>query len=106
VIVGEPGDEKRRILQDEVLDLLVKRVALTRATLREALSVENERLGEALPSVEDVGRLRRRTLDGNASTDRLDERRSRPLLFSCLGTDRLFFQQAAAATGGKRRTLA
>jgi hypothetical protein len=51
VIVREPGDEKRRFLQDEVLDLLVRRVVLARATLREALSVENERLGEALQSV-------------------------------------------------------
>jgi len=42
-----------------VLDLLTPGVVLSRAKLRDALGVKNERLGEALESLERAGRLRR-----------------------------------------------
>ena len=45
--------------QHQVLDLLAPGVSLTRAKLRDALGVKNERLGEALESLERAGRLRR-----------------------------------------------
>jgi hypothetical protein len=58
-VIAEPNDENRRGLQDRVLDLLAQGVVLTRVKLRDPLSVKNERLGEALQSLEQVGRLRR-----------------------------------------------
>ena len=42
-----------------VLDLLGQGAVLTRAKLRDSLAVKNERLGEALESLERAGRLRR-----------------------------------------------
>jgi hypothetical protein len=58
-VVGELPDQLRRSLQDQVLELLVPGVALTRAKLREALGVKNERLGQALEALERAGRLNR-----------------------------------------------
>jgi hypothetical protein len=58
-VVTEPDDGNRRGLQDRVLDLLAQGGVLTRGKLRDALSVKNERLGEALQSLEQAGRLRR-----------------------------------------------
>jgi hypothetical protein len=57
-VIGE-FHEQPRSLPDEVLDLLPPGVILTRAKLREALGVKNERLGEALESLERAGRLSR-----------------------------------------------
>jgi hypothetical protein len=51
------GNEKRRSLEERVLDLLAKGVVLTRAKLRDSLEVKNERLGGALEALERVGRL-------------------------------------------------
>jgi hypothetical protein len=51
------GNEKRRSLEERVLDLLAKGVVLTRAKLRDSLEVKNERLGGALESLERAGRL-------------------------------------------------
>ena len=48
---------KRRSLEEQVIDLLAYGVVLTRAKLRESLGVKNERLGEALESLERAGRL-------------------------------------------------
>ncbi len=48
---------KRRGLEEQVIGLLAYGVALTRAKLRESLGVKNERLGEALESLERAGRL-------------------------------------------------
>ena len=45
--------------QEQVLELLAPGVVLTRAKLRDTLGVKNERLGEALESLERAGRLRR-----------------------------------------------
>ena len=42
-----------------MLDLLGQGVTLTRAKLRDSLGVKNERLGEALESLERAGRLGR-----------------------------------------------
>jgi AAA domain len=54
---GATVDGKRRGLQEQVLDLLAQGEALTRAKLRDSLAVKNERLGEALESLERAGRL-------------------------------------------------
>jgi len=58
-VIAELHDEKRRNLQDQVLALLANSAVLTRTKLRDALSVKNERLGEALDALERAGRLRR-----------------------------------------------
>ena len=50
-------DGKRRSLEEQVLDLLAQGAVLTRAKLRDSLAVKNERLGEALESLERAGRL-------------------------------------------------
>jgi RecA-family ATPase len=56
-VVAELRDEKRRGLQEQVLDLLPQGTVLTRAKLRDSLAVQNERLGAALESLEQAGRL-------------------------------------------------
>jgi hypothetical protein len=48
---------KRRGLEEGVLDLLSRDVTVTRAKLRDSLGVKNERLGEALESLERAGGL-------------------------------------------------
>jgi len=58
-VVGEVHDPPQRSLPEQVLSHLADGVVLTRAKLREALAVKNERLGEALESLERAGRLRR-----------------------------------------------
>jgi len=57
-VVAELNGEKRGALQEQVLGLLAPGVVQTRGKLREALSVKNERLGEALESLEQAGRVR------------------------------------------------
>jgi RecA-family ATPase len=56
-VVAELQEGKRRGLEEQVLDLLAQGVTLTRAKLRDSLSVQNERLGTALESLERAGRL-------------------------------------------------
>ena len=56
-VIAEPNEGNRRGLQERVLDLLAQGVVLTRVKLRDALSVKNERLGEALGALERSGRL-------------------------------------------------
>jgi len=58
-VTGDVGGEKRHDLQKRVLELLGKHGSLTRAKLREMLSVKNERLGEALESLQQSGRISR-----------------------------------------------
>ena len=53
----QDGTGKRRSLEEQVLDLLAQGAVLTRAKLRDSLAVKNERLGEALESLERAGRL-------------------------------------------------
>jgi RecA-family ATPase len=56
-VIAEVQDRKQRGLEERVLDLLAHGAVLTRAKLRESLGVKNERLGEALQSLERSGRL-------------------------------------------------
>jgi AAA domain len=56
-VIGEVQDGKRRSLEEQILDLLAGGTVLTRAKLRAALAVQNERLGAALQSLERAGRL-------------------------------------------------
>jgi hypothetical protein len=56
-VIGELQDGQRRSLEEQVLDLLAKGAVFTRAKLRDSLAVKNERLGEALESLERAGRL-------------------------------------------------
>jgi hypothetical protein len=58
-VVGDVGGEKRRDLQKQVLDRLAENRVVTRAKLREMLSVKNERLGEALESLQQAGHISR-----------------------------------------------
>jgi RecA-family ATPase len=55
----QDGNRTQRGLEDRVLDLLALGVVLTRAKLRDSLGVKNERLGEALESLERTGRVHR-----------------------------------------------
>ena len=64
-------------LQEQVLALLAAGVVQTRGKLRDALAVKNERLGEALESLEQAGRVRR-TAD-RLATHRLNPRRAVPV---------------------------
>jgi hypothetical protein len=56
-VIAELEDGKRRSLEEQVLDHLTAGVVFTRAKLRDSLGVKNERLGEALESLERAGRL-------------------------------------------------
>jgi hypothetical protein len=58
-IVGEPEVERRRNLQERVLDVLAHGETLSRAKLRDTLSVKNQLLGDALETLEQAGRLTR-----------------------------------------------
>jgi hypothetical protein len=58
-VVGEVREPPPRSLPEQVLALLAGGAVLTRAKLRDTLAVKNERLGEALESLEQAGRLRR-----------------------------------------------
>jgi len=58
-VIGELQDGKRRSLEEQVLDVLAGGAVLARAKLRDRLSVQNERLGVALESLERAGRLGR-----------------------------------------------
>jgi len=60
-VIAEIQDESRHRLQQQVLALLAKEAVLTRTRLRDALSVKNERLGEALESLERGGQICRTT---------------------------------------------
>jgi len=56
-VVAEPHGD----LQQQVLACLLRGEALTRAKLRHVLSVQNQRLGEALRTLERAGKIRRST---------------------------------------------
>jgi RecA-family ATPase len=56
-VVAELQDGKRHSLEEQLLELLTQGEALTRAKLRDSLAVKNERLGEAIESLERAGRL-------------------------------------------------
>jgi AAA domain len=56
-VIAELHEGQRRGLDEQVLDLLSGGVVRTRAKLRAALAVQNERLGAVLESLERAGRL-------------------------------------------------
>ena len=58
-VVAELPAEQRRSLQQRVLELLSPGSDLTRAKIRDTLAVKNQRLGEALESLERVGKVTR-----------------------------------------------
>ena len=58
-VVAELEDHNRRRLEQQVLELLAEGLVLTRAKLRDTLSVKNERLGAVLESLERTARIRR-----------------------------------------------
>jgi len=58
-VVAQADGQKRARLQDQVLALLAGDVVQTRAVLRDALGVKNQRLGEALQSLEQGGQIHR-----------------------------------------------
>ena len=58
-VVAQHEDGKPSSLGAQVLDILAGGRVLTRAKLRDCLAVKNERLGEAIESLERTGRLRR-----------------------------------------------
>jgi hypothetical protein len=58
-VVAELDGQQRRGLQEQVLAVLAPGTMHTRAKLRDALAVKNQRLGEALESLEQGGRIRR-----------------------------------------------
>jgi len=60
-VIAQVHDETRRSLQQRVLELLAQSTTLTRTRLRQTLSVKNERLGQALQSLEQTGHIRRTT---------------------------------------------
>jgi hypothetical protein len=58
-VVAEVNGQKRGSLPEQVLALLAGDVVQTRAALRDALGVKNQRLGETLQSLERGGQIRR-----------------------------------------------
>ena len=58
-VVGELPEGQRRGLEERILDLLARGAVRTRGQLREALAVQNDRLGGVLESLERAGRLGR-----------------------------------------------
>jgi len=58
-VVAELPAEQRRSLQQRVLELLFQGNVLTRAKIRDTLAVKNQRLGEALESLEQAGKITR-----------------------------------------------
>ena len=58
-VTGDVGGQKRRDVQERALELLTEHGVLTRVKLRELLAVKNERLGEALESLQQAGHIRR-----------------------------------------------
>ena len=58
-VVAESHSDRQGNLREQVLACLVPGEALTRARLRDLLSVQNQRLGEALQTLERAGEIRR-----------------------------------------------
>jgi hypothetical protein len=58
-VIAVPDDHHGRGLDEQVLNLLARGEVLTRTRLRDALAVNNERLGKALESLEQAGRISR-----------------------------------------------
>jgi RecA-family ATPase len=71
------GEQRR--LEERVLDLLGWGATMTRVKLRDSLGVKNERLGEALESLERAGRLCRTSAGWQRRNGSVGEGRSRSL---------------------------
>jgi hypothetical protein len=56
-VIADPDNDTGRGLEEQVIDLLAQGAELTRTWLRDALAVNNERLGKALESLERAGRI-------------------------------------------------
>jgi hypothetical protein len=56
-VIAKLDDDRRPALQEQVVALLAKQRVLTRGKLRDTLAVKNERLGAALESLEQAGRI-------------------------------------------------
>ena len=56
-VIATLKDGKRRSLEEQVLDFMAQGATWTRAKLRDSLGIKNERLGEALESLEQSSRL-------------------------------------------------
>jgi hypothetical protein len=60
-VITEPDGEQGPGLEERVLDLLAQGDVLTRTRLRDALEINNERLGKTLEALERAGRIGRTT---------------------------------------------
>ena len=58
-VIAESDHENERGLEERVLNLLARGEMITRTRLRDALAVNNERLGKALEALERAGRISR-----------------------------------------------
>ena len=58
-VIAEPPGDRQANLKEQVLACLVPGEGVTRARLRDVLSVQNQRLGEALEALERSGKIRR-----------------------------------------------
>jgi hypothetical protein len=58
-VIAEPDVQNGRGLEEQVLNRLAEGAVLTRTRLRDALAVNNERLGKALESLERAGKIGR-----------------------------------------------
>jgi hypothetical protein len=58
-VIAEPPGDRQANLKEQVLACLVPGERVTRARLRDVLSVQNQRLGEALEALERSGKIRR-----------------------------------------------
>jgi hypothetical protein len=57
-VIAELREDQSRSLQERLLNLLAYGESLTRAKIRDALAVKNERLGEVLDALEHAGHIR------------------------------------------------
>lgn len=57
-VVAESPTDRQKSLQEQVLACLVHGEAMTRTTLRAVLSIQNQRLGDVLQSLERAGKIR------------------------------------------------
>lgn len=58
-VVGKPEEMRTRSFEEEILELLGKKPAVTRGELRETLAIKNEKLGKVLEDLQAAGRIER-----------------------------------------------
>jgi hypothetical protein len=69
-VITEPTGNNEREIEERVLDLLAQGAVLIRRRLRDARSVNNERLGKVLEDLERAGRMATRLAAGKACVER------------------------------------